>query len=156
MQTQSQNFPPIIPIPPKDRNWAGIVNAEERESDQPGAKEMGEDGEWLPIDRDLELWEKKHNTQFRNPSLQTEMMNLSSHDSMSRQSSVSDYSDDDSGEESVSSRRNSSTYQTDTGPAVLTAAELMSMALPTQDYTTSGSSNANLDLLDSFYFDLDL
>ncbi len=155
MQTHSQNFPPIIPIPPKDRNWAGIVNTEERESDQPGAKEMGEDGEWLPIDRDLELWEKKHNTQFRNPALQTEMMNLSSHDSMSRQSSVSDYSDDDSGEESVSSWGNPMTYPTDTGSTVLTPAELMSMALPDTHGSFSGGAGVSpsVDELDSFDLD---
>ena len=157
MQTHSQNFPPIIPIPPKDRNWAGIVNTEQRESDQPGAKEMGEDGEWLPIDRDLELWEKKHKTQFKGPALQTETETLSSHDSMSRQSSVSDYSDSDydydSDEESVWG--NPMTYPTDTGPTVPTPAQLMSIPLPDIHGSFSGGEGVSpsVDELDSFDLD---
>ena len=164
MQTRSQNFPPIIPIPPNDRNWAGIVNTEKRESDQPGAKEWFEDEDedgygdvmmkWIPVDRDLGLWEKKHG-QFQGPALQTEMTTLSEHD----QSSVSDYSEDNSDEESVLSWNTPMTYPTDTGPTVLTPAQLMSMPLPTQD-TTGGSSNVsfgldpdfNLDDLDDFDF----
>ena len=150
---RSQNFPPIIPILPKYRNWAGIVNTEERESVLPGAKERFEDEYeeyWVPVDRDLGLWEKQHG-QFQGPALQTEMMTLSEHDNISRQSSVSDDSDDDSGEESVSSWRNSSTYQTNTGPTVLTPAALMSMDLPPPQ-----NANANDDspVFDSnFVFD---
>ena len=153
MQTHSQNFPPIIPIPPKDRNWSGIVNTGERESTDPGAKERFEE-KWVPVDRDLGLWEKKYG-QFQGPALQTEMMTLSAHDSMSRQSSASDDFDYDSDEESVSSWGNPMTYLTDTGPTVLTPAQLMSIPLPDPHGSSYGEEGVSPSVEELDSFDLD-